>query len=293
MRSRAILLLLLLSGALLRSAPAAGPPAAAAAESLPSVTIEARRHSTWQRARVFVDHVLVRRGGESFPIWHEPLCLRIVGVVNEQERFIRTRLTQIATEAGARMAGAPCSANFHIIVTTHALELIEAWTKRHDGAADPGWHAQKRRLEQARAVRVWYDVDLVSADGTPLGTGCAGVAVPEARSVCSDSASRLQFNSVGTFRAVVVIVDRSAAADFRLGQLVDYIGLVGLVRLDLDADATGAPTLLRLFSASREDRLQSLTEWDTAFLAALYHTDSSARGQDSDIARRMAVTLTH
>jgi hypothetical protein len=288
-----MLLLVLLSGSALRNTPAAGPSAATAEESLPSVTIEARRHSTWQRARIFVDHVVVRRGGESFPIWHEPLCLRIVGVADEQEHFIRSRLTQIVTDAGAQVAPAACSANFHLIVTAHPRELIAAWIARHDGAAEPGWHAQKRRLEQARAVRVWYDVDLVAAEGSPLGSGCAGVPTSEARTLCGDSASRLRFNSVGAFRAVVVIVDRTLAVDFRLGQLVDYIGLVGLVRLDLDADATGAPTLLTLFRAPREDRLQGLTEWDTAFLAALYQTDSSARGQDSDIARRMAVTLTH
>ena len=91
----------------------------------------------------------------------------------------------------------------------------------------------------------------------------------------------------------MAIVDLTLTSDFSLGQLVDFIGLVGLVRMDLDADAKGAPTLLTLFGVPREDRLQGLTEWDTAFLAALYQTDASSRGQDSDIARRMAVVLTH
>jgi hypothetical protein len=142
-------------------------------------------------------------------------------------------------------------------------------------------------------VRVWYDVDLVTAEGTPLASTCAGQSFSEARTTCGVSASRLRFNAVGTFRSLVAIVDLTLAGDFSLGQLVDYVGLVGLVRMNLDADARGAPTLLALFRVPRADRLQGLTEWDTAFLAALYHTDPSSRGQDSDIARRMAVVLTH
>jgi len=290
---RAAFFLALLS--LLRApwAAAADTPAAQSTEPLPSVTIQARRHSEWQRARAFIDHVVVKKRDESYPIWHEALCLRVFGVERQQQDFIRTRLAQIITSAGARIAAPDCRANFHIIVTAHAAQLIQAWTTRNDGFAAAGWHAEKRRLEQPRAVRVWYGVDLMSADGMPLSSECPGVAVDEARFSCRAFATRIQFNEVAAFTSLVVIVDLGLAGDFSLGQLVDYIGLVGLTRLNLDADAPGVPTLLTLFRVPREDRLQGLSEWDTAFLAALYHTDPSAGAQDSDIARSMAATLIH
>ena len=110
-------------------------------------------------------------------------------------------------------------------------------------------------------------------------------------STATASPPHIQFNEVAAFTSLVVIVDLELASDFSLAQLVDYIGLVGLTRVNLDADAPGVPTLLTLFKVPREDRLQGLSERDTAFLAALYHTDPGARSQDSDIARQMAVTL--
>jgi hypothetical protein len=118
----ATLLLILLSGAAVPGALAAEVPGANAAETLPTVTIEARRHSTWQRAVAFVDHVVVRRNGESFPIWHEPVCLAVIGVVDQQEQFIRTRLTQLISTSGAKVADSGCRTNFYVIVTAHAHE---------------------------------------------------------------------------------------------------------------------------------------------------------------------------
>ena len=171
------------------------------------------------------------------------------------------------------------------------MQLIQAWTTRNDGFAAAGWHAEKRRLEKSRPVRVWYGVDLMSADGTPLSAECPGVALDEARISCHSFATRLQFNELAAFASLVVIVDLELAGDFSLGQLVDYIGLVGLTHVNLDASAPGVPTLLSLFQVPRAERLQGLSEWDRAFLAALYHTDPSARAQDSDIARQMAERL--
>ena len=134
---RAAVLLALLSFLPAPRAPAADGGAAKPSDSLPTVTIEARRHSEWERARAFVDHVVVKKGDQSYPTWHEALCLRIVGVQQQQEGFIRTRLAQIITAAGARVAAADCHPNFHIVATSHALELIQAWTTRNDGFGAP------------------------------------------------------------------------------------------------------------------------------------------------------------
>ena len=65
--------------------------------------------------------------------------------------------------------------------------------------------------------------------------------------------------------------------------MADYIGMVGLTELDIDADVGNTPTILRLFTSSQETPPSGLTAWDQAFLKALYHTDQSSRLQDSHI----------
>jgi hypothetical protein len=288
--TRLSLLLVLLASAAVNGAPPAATP-----EDMQNVTVEARRHAEQQHARAFVDHVVVPLLDKSYPIWRQPVCLGIFGVPSAQEQFIRTRLTQIFTQAGAPLAGAGCQANFHIVATAHADALVEAWTTRNDGVpAGAGWHAEKHRLEQPRAIRVWYGVGLVAADGTSSGSTCpAQTQASEVRVVCNALATRLQFNELTRFDSLVVIVDLARVSDFSLGQLVDYIGLVGLTRINLDAHLQGESTILGLFGAAREERLQGLSRWDQAFLAALYHSNLTVRGQDADIARAMVAALDH
>ena len=282
-------------GLLLIAAAAAGSaPAATTPEDLQTVTIEARRHAEQQRAKAFVDRVVVQRLDQAYPVWREPVCVGIFGASSAQEQFIRSRLAQIFTQAGAPLAAAGCLANFHIVITAHADALVEAWTTRLDGYAVTGWHAQKQRLEQPRPIRVWYGVDVVAADGTTSGGTCPGQSqASEVRVICGAFATRLQFNELTRFDSLVMIVDLERVSDFSLGQLVDYIALVGLTRINLDAQLRGEPTLLGLFSVPREERLQGLSDWDRAFLAALYHSNLATRGQDADIARWMVSTLGH
>ena len=240
--------------------------------------------------------MLVRNANDSYPLWHDPICLRIVGVAAAQEQFLRERLTQIFTQAGAAQGAPGCQANFHLIGSAHSAALIDAWINRNDhaGAAAPGWRRQARRLAVPRPVRVWYDVYVVNADGTPLGSACLGQSIgSEVPVSCDATATRLAFNQLARFDSLVMIVDLEQVADFGLAQLADYIGFVGLTRVNLDAPLQGEPTVLSLFRVAREDRPAGLTDWDRAFLSALYHTNPAVQGQEADIARSMAVTLVH
>ena len=279
---------------MITAAVTAVAPAATTPEDLQSVTVEARRHAELQRAKAFVDRVVVARLDQAYPVWHDPICVGIFGTSSAQEQFIRTRLTQIFNQVGAPLAGSGCQANFHVVISAHADALVEAWTTRNDGAGGAGWHAEKRRLEQPRPIRVWYGVGVLAADGSTSGGICPGqTQESEVRVICNAFATRLQFNELTRFDSLVMIVDLARVSDFSLGQLVDYMGLVGLTRINLDALLHGDPTLLGLFRVPRQERLQGLSEWDRAFLAALYHSNLATRGQDADIARSMVSTLEH
>jgi hypothetical protein len=58
--------------------------------------------------------------------------------------------------------------------------------------------------------------------------------------------------------------------DVNLRQMADYIALVGLADVRLDADSTPVPSILELFGHGTSP--QGLTRWDRALLYALYNT---------------------
>ncbi len=87
--------------------------------------------------------------------------------------------------------------------------------------------------------------------------------------------SRIKINDVLRFNSVIVVVDIGRTRDIKLGQLADYIAMVGLARIHLDAEFDGEPTILRIFTPSAADRRNGPIEHhclDLDFLKALYST---------------------
>jgi hypothetical protein len=72
--------------------------------------------------------------------------------------------------------------------------------------------------------------------------------------------------------SVFVIVDAEKVRDLNVGQLADYIGLIGFAQIDLDKDLGDAPTILNIFRVPADARPQEMTKWDKALLHALYST---------------------
>jgi hypothetical protein len=68
--------------------------------------------------------------------------------------------------------------------------------------------------------------------------------------------------------------------------------MMGLSNIDMDVDVGDAPSVLQLFSPARSPAL-GLSNWDTAYLTALYRTDQGSRSQRFEIAQRVAEAVTH
>jgi len=63
--------------------------------------------------------------------------------------------------------------------------------------------------------------------------------------------------------SVIVVVDTSATGVATFGQFADYVAMVGLAQIDLDADFRSSPTILRSFAKSGSESAPSrLTNWD-------------------------------
>ena len=94
-------------------------------------------------------------------------------------------------------------------------------------------------------------------------------------------------NAVFGFSSVFAIIDTHRTEHASLDQLADYVAMTGLTDVDLEADLGGAPSILRLFAPSQEARPSGLSNWDAAFLKALYQSNQASRTQRFEIEQRV------
>ena len=90
---------------------------------------------------------------------------------------------------------------------------------------------------------------------------------------------------------VIAVIDLTRMAGLDWRQVSDYVALMGLTRVRADAEFGNVPTILRLFSAPASDRLMALSDWDRAFVRAVYRTNPISRRQRLDMVRSMAGDL--
>jgi hypothetical protein len=296
--------------ALLRGGAAAEPPSnsdspgtqpskGSASARLPQITVEAQRRDTEKRVHEFVSHVPVMSNtDESFARWNTPICPLVAGLPGKDGEFVLTRLSEIALLVGAPLASRECRANFVVLVTPTPNASLTAWVARAHyrhlfGDADP--EKIKIFLKTQRAIRVWYNEQQVAAENESVltpgpssnGLVISGPGAMGVTTVNSFDANRLEWNAVWTISSVIEVVDAGAMKGFKFIQMTDYIAMAGLAKFNLDADFGTAPTILRMFKGADDARPSSLSDWDEAYLKALYHTRQSSRLQTDLIRQSM------
>jgi hypothetical protein len=106
-------------------------------------------------------------------------------------------------------------------------------------------------------------------------------------------ASRLSFNAIWEIYRVFVVVDLAHLRGVTRGQIADYVGIVALAQLDTGIGLGDSPTILKLFDGAPEAAPAGLSDWDEAFLRALYSTEQRSHLQRSQIVRAMVREMAH
>jgi hypothetical protein len=301
-------ILLACTPAAIRAAPADQQPitstpapttgsASAKADHLPQITIEANRPALEKRVQAFVGQLThsSRFSAESVPRWVEPLCFEVAGVLRNYAEFVVARLSRVASTVGAPLRKAGCSrtsANFYVLFSRSPSESLN-YLHRHPSLLfhwENGPQQYDRFLNppNSEVVRVWHNAEFLDYDGAPAGTGCAGVSGAS----CGID-SRIRLSAVQSFMRTLVVIDSTRIAGIQIGQISDYIAMVGLVDVDPDASFGDAPSILRLFTDPSNKRPEGLTEWDRAFLRALYGTDQRNTQQRGQIVTKMVDEIAH
>jgi hypothetical protein len=268
------------------------PPATDASKTgIDSTTVLAPRdRATIERTvRTFVNAIAVKPGDESLARWQPQvrLCPLVAGMPGSDGEYVLSRISKIATAAGAPLAPAHCKGNFYIVVTSDPEGVVKAWMKRDvrmfGDETDQGG-TKIREFLADRPVRVWYNTDFYELDGTPLGNN-AGVNA-DGRTNLSARATKIEINSYRALSSVIAIVDARRMKDVSFGQVAAYVGMVGLAQIRPEANVADAPSILNLF-ADTSKAPPGLTTWDESFLKAVYGTRITDRAQLAEIKTAM------
>jgi hypothetical protein len=278
---------------LLSIARAETPPGTDAAKSsIDSATVMAARDRATVERNVgtFVNAIAVKPGDESLARWQPQiqLCPLVAGMPNSDGEYVLSRISKIATAAGAPLAPAHCKGNFYIIVTSDPEGVLKAWMKRDvrmfGDETDQGG-TKIREFSAARPVRVWYNTEFYKLDGTPLGNNADGRTNQSAR------ATRIEINNYRALSSVIAIVDARRMKDVSFGQVAAYVAMVGLAQIRPEANVTEVPSILNLFAGAGKAP-PGLSAWDESFLKAVYETRITDRGQLAEIKTAMVQNVT-
>jgi len=254
-----------------------------------AATVEAQQAILKERVQTFVRTITRNTGfsdDESPTRWNTPICFFAAGWGAEELLSVLTRLAQISAAAGAPLAGKACTPNFVVVSTAEPDHVINAWSAKNKRLFGNASALQIRHFldsNRSRPVRIWRNIDIGRVATTRFGH-----FVP---SNSHADPSPFAGNSPLGFLSVFEIIDAGRTAGIDMRQLTDYVAMMGLSNIDIDADVGDAPSILQLFSPARSFALR-LSDWDTAFLTALYQTDQSSRSQRFEIAQRVAEAVT-
>jgi hypothetical protein len=287
---------LLVAGILLAAASFAGPPDAGSpgtATPIPQVTIEARRAALRQQLYAYVATITrSQRRDEALHRWNQRVCPAVVGLTKEEGEFILARLSQIARAAVVPLDGEQCQVNLAVVFTNDPVAVIAAWGKRRSALGVHAPPAAFARFASRRGpVRVWYNQSFGSPDSRALTPGSLqlGNRFQETPTGAQLTGSKMYVKALLAFSSVAVIVDARQTAGIGIGPLTDHIAMLAFADTDPEVPLGQAPTILRLFSARvANERLPTgLSDWDRAYLKALYGTKLDLITQRSVIAEEM------
>jgi hypothetical protein len=283
---------------------AIAPALAQGTEASDDIVVTASRLN--EMIREFVGEVSVEQQAEGqIARWDRRVCPQIAGLRQRQAQFVADRLSQRAHQIGLRPGDAQCRPNVLIFVTPEADRFTRELTTQFPtvfNPAVPNMHQQSdeslaRFVSSDAPVRWWHVSQTVSMEGQIVRNteprmdrsgGLRGLSI-----VRTGITSRIQRPTHQEFNRVVIVVDATAASGYRFDALADYVAMVTLAQLNPDAETSETDTILNLFKRNQDDRAETMTTWDVAYLEGLYEARANAwtaRQQEADISRRMRTT---
>jgi hypothetical protein len=236
------------------SSETASPSPTKSANSVDSPAGETQSNNSEmeRNIRTFIQSVVAFHNDADYALWPVPVCPFVAGISPQQKEFMFSHLSGIAQAAGVLPTPANCSPNLFIYFTSDPDALLVKLRHSDPRLFDTpnGLAPLNHFLNTARPIRVWYN-DYIDS---------------------KVSGSRLVRDYIRLISNSIIVVDTKRIGNANLGQVSDYIALIGLAEVNLDSDLGNARTILRLFGAAGDEQIHGLTSWDRALLKSIYRT---------------------
>lgn len=259
------------------------------------------REQARERATTFVRQVGVARGDTAAARWSDPVCPVVRGIAEPYAGMVRARMLAIAEAAGVAVAAAPCRTNVSVNFVGDAAALMREIDRRSPTRLNEVPRDEREAMLTGDApIRWWYLTETRSRHrmrNAPQSiqtqtSGATGGRSAEASSALEvESLQEYGSSMISTFGARAII-DANVVIDLDRveGQTLEAIGAFAAMVAFAEVRPSQPPpagSILGLFGADAGAR--SLTDWDMAFLRALYALplDRQARRHRGILVREM------
>ena len=274
----------------------AQPPRESPADTDPSIVVTGTRLTREQareRAVEFVRQVGVARGQQAAARWIDPVCPRVAGIAEPYAGIVVARMRAIAEQAGMRIGRENCDPNISVSFVGDAEELMREIDRRSSARLrEVPVEARRALVDGDAPIRWWY----LTGERSRHGMGSTSQSLPmegdpsvqpvqvEAISHYDSSVISTQVNRAIVHASVVIDLDRVEGR--RLDAIAAYAAFVAFAEVRA-SDPPPPGSILGMFGPEPDTR--SLTDWDTAFLRALYRLplDRPARRHRGILVRDM------
>lgn len=220
-----------------------------------------------REVRQFVDSLTDAPIGGQLSRFDWAVCPVAVGLPEPQNRAVADRMRLVAGAAGIRLAKPGCRPNALVIVADDKQELIEGLWRQYPAYFTDALGRRSKPGSSSGPATAWHVEGVLDPDG---------VAPSQDRifkyfiTTTTDS-TRLSPASRPHFAAGILVVERNALAALTTTQLADYAAMRIFARTDPARLKGSEPTILTILDAPMDSAIPvTLTEWDLAFLKALY-----------------------
>ena len=277
----------------------------AAQESDDDVIVVEGRSMTRKQARAEAYGMINALGAplmsDQYARWHMPVCPKVLNLRPEHARIITDRIREVAGAVGAKVAKPGCDSNILIAFSDDAGALYRKLSVRngflfHSYFMGPVTHDALKGPDLP--VRWFYYTHIETLGGIPFWP--AGMndlfGFPDGlginRTTLDGGAGALRSHVRVAINKAVVLVDVRQAEGISLDSLASYIAMASLAGQRVPSGAVGVPSITNLFVGG-EARATDLSEWDRAYLKALYSTPPNLqrRAQRSAMAAKVAAAL--
>ena len=251
-----------------------------------------------QRAVEFIKRAGVAKGQKQVARWVVPVCIKVIGLRDDQAARIEQSMLGIAREARMAIARPKCDPNITVSFTSDPKQVVQEIKKRRaHQLRELSFADQERVLTGDAPVRWWYATQMLDRDGVKennisapwlagaggagvQGTGADPVSLPMADGVTGtqqyNSGSNVRTPTVRSLYGATVVVDAGKVGKTPIDAVAAYSAMVAFAEMDA-SDPPPPDSVLGLFQPDSVET--SLTDWDLAFLKSLYRMPLDRRSQ--------------